>query len=341
MRSSELEAWAQGVVRQVLSRRRVEDSRIELKSRWPTDPPKAARQIAAHANASRGEHILWIIGVDEDAYTIVGADPDDMATWWNQVRAQFDGEAPQLSHLTFHEGSATLIALYMECLHTPYVVKNPLFGVSKGAMSHEVPWREGTTTRSARHADLIQILVPLARRPSIDVLKAEIACTIEMSGRSAEQPFVTKCKFVLYFVPTQPGRIVVPFHRCQATLRFDRENMDIPLNGIRLSPDRPLYVGSTRFGDTPPPPPKAHSLTIDSTPDELLIDGPGKATLYARCDIPSALELTEMCNVTLVLGIAGDSVPPIGLSIEVPRSDAESTETRIVWRSEMGVDNTG
>ena len=43
-----------------------EDDRVELKGEWPTDIPKAARRIAGHANASGGQSVLWVIGLDEE-----------------------------------------------------------------------------------------------------------------------------------------------------------------------------------------------------------------------------------------------------------------------------------
>jgi hypothetical protein len=51
----------------------VEDDLIEFKRTW-IKPHKAARRIAAHANAARGQDILWLIGVDPagDLVTVGG-----------------------------------------------------------------------------------------------------------------------------------------------------------------------------------------------------------------------------------------------------------------------------
>lgn len=64
MRQIEIEAWVLRVIEQVKRGQSNEDSRVELKARW-IEPEKAARQIAGHANAARGDKILWIIGLDE------------------------------------------------------------------------------------------------------------------------------------------------------------------------------------------------------------------------------------------------------------------------------------
>jgi hypothetical protein len=54
MRRAELEAWVLEVLERVEQGKPVEDSRVELKREWP-DPERAARRIAGHANAARGE----------------------------------------------------------------------------------------------------------------------------------------------------------------------------------------------------------------------------------------------------------------------------------------------
>jgi len=63
--SRRLEERVLSIVELVLNGRTVEDDRVELKAEWPEDHYKAARHIAGLANASRGEDVLWIVGLDE------------------------------------------------------------------------------------------------------------------------------------------------------------------------------------------------------------------------------------------------------------------------------------
>lgn len=84
MRNSEIERWSLDVIRRVEGQQPVEDSRVELKRAWPSDYPKTARRIAGHANAARGEPILWLIGVDETA-GVLGADYAEFSGWFSQV----------------------------------------------------------------------------------------------------------------------------------------------------------------------------------------------------------------------------------------------------------------
>nr|MDQ3373215.1 hypothetical protein [Acidobacteriota bacterium] len=88
MRISDIENWALTIVDSVKAKQPVEDTRVELKAKYPDDVKKAARRIAGHANAARGEHILWLIGVDEGAGTIPGASLTDLASWYSGVKAE-------------------------------------------------------------------------------------------------------------------------------------------------------------------------------------------------------------------------------------------------------------
>lgn len=66
MRSPEqVEAWVLSIVDRVRKKQRIEDDRVELKAEWP-EIAKAARRVAGHANASGGDSVLWIIGLNEE-----------------------------------------------------------------------------------------------------------------------------------------------------------------------------------------------------------------------------------------------------------------------------------
>jgi hypothetical protein len=84
MKATEIDAWALRVIDQVVSGKPNEDSRVELKADWPIDYSKAARRIAGHANAARGDPILWLIGVDQ-ATGVKKCTPMDPATWFAGV----------------------------------------------------------------------------------------------------------------------------------------------------------------------------------------------------------------------------------------------------------------
>jgi len=98
MRLNDIESWALNVIQRVESKQPVEDSRVELKSEWPKDHNKAARQIAGHANAAHGESILWLLGVDERE-GVTGVDYEEISNWKQSIEAKFEGLLPPLTHL--------------------------------------------------------------------------------------------------------------------------------------------------------------------------------------------------------------------------------------------------
>lgn len=97
MNSLQIESWALRVIDCVNASQSNEDFRVELKRELP-EPNKIARRIAGHANAARGEPILWLIGVDQKD-GVVGADDKDLANWYPAVKSQFDEIAPALTDL--------------------------------------------------------------------------------------------------------------------------------------------------------------------------------------------------------------------------------------------------
>lgn len=93
-------------------RKDTEDQRVELKAEWP-DPGKAARRIGGHANAARGDTILWLIGVDESR-GVVGTTAVDLASWYPQVDSWFDGPAPSVTPVVVPIDGTTIVALLFD-----------------------------------------------------------------------------------------------------------------------------------------------------------------------------------------------------------------------------------
>lgn len=158
MTSQEIEVWARKIVDTALSGQHTEDSGVELKSEW-IEPEKAARRLAAHANAAGGSPILWIVGVDETARTLTDAAPTERANWIAGIGSFFDGYPPTLLRdVNMIIQDKSVVALYFETEHgAPYVVKHATGG---SYPERVVPWREGTRTRAARRHELLRILVP-------------------------------------------------------------------------------------------------------------------------------------------------------------------------------------
>jgi hypothetical protein len=290
MNSRQIESWALRVINCVKSGQPNEDFLVELKREWIQEY-KAARRIAGHANAARGENILWLIGVDEEKGVdcVIGANAADIASWYPTVESFFNELAPRMIPLNIPVDDKTVVALLFETDRAPFIIKNQAYGSPGGGyIEFEVPWRENTATRSARRSDLIRLLAPLELLPEIEILDINLAVTI--GGKDSEGNYhsdVLLLNSELYIVPKNKERVIIPFHLC----RVDFEISGIPIfesNWISLNPPS----GNYKWG-------VAGSLTIQSTQHEIIINGPGKLSLKATAKIPSLPEDAKNCDVRI------------------------------------------
>ena len=270
MRPTQVEAWALSVVDNVLKGHPIEDSRVEAKANWPMDSNQAARRIAGHANAAAGEPILWLIGVDERGRSVTGADKKEMANWFPSVESQFNNQlAPSvICDLNVHYDDKTLVALLFETSRAPYVVKNQMFGKQDGgSVSLEVPWRHGTSIRSATRSDLIRLLLPLEQLPHVKTLGLHLRANI------ADTDALGWClDMKIYIVSRTKGKIVFPFHSCSASVDIGGNPRHVEFNKVLLEPFPRAVPG------------QSGSLTVHGSPTEIIVDGAGMAvfTGYGR-----------------------------------------------------------
>lgn len=284
MRSIQIEAWALEIIDQLHSKSRVEDSRVELKSEW-INPQKAARQLAGHSNAARGESILWLIGVDEEK-GVIGASHEELANWYNSVQTEFDGIAPLLLDLNIPVNGKTIVALYFDTDRAPYVIRNPSFGVEKGvAISHEVPWREGTKTRSATRSELLKILVPNIQLPDVDILSGKLVVSFD----NAAGTWNWRLTLRTYITPQIGMSCILPYHQSEASFEILNQ---LPLTNLTMIRLFPPY-NKHKVGSQSPFAQEPDSLTIGHTQDEAIIEGPGRLDITAQGS-------TEASSVNLV-----------------------------------------
>lgn len=271
MRPAQLEAWTLSIVDRVLADQPLEDSRVELKDRW-IDPVKAARRLAGHANAAYGDSILWIIGIDEKQ-GLTGATQNDLAQWLPQVYSEFESIVPTLiSDIVVPVQNTFVVALLFDTSRAPYIIYNPVRNQPGcGPVEREVPWREGTRVRSARREDLIRMLVPLLPIPKIEILSGS-ALLQDVSNQSLihdRSLWLWRIDFKLYVVPQNSDRVVIPVRQTTLELEFSNDTKLLFTN---------ISFRSTSFNETR----KIALFTINCTPDEALIDGPGALYLVVE-----------------------------------------------------------
>lgn len=285
----QVEAWALEVVDRVRRGEPIEDTRVELKAALG-EPEKLARRIAGHANASRGASILWLFGVDEES-GVVGCAKAEFTEWWAKVSRQFDELPPEPLDLVVPTEDGPVVAVLFETDRAPFVVRNPLYGKG-GSVELEVPWREGTATRTARRRDLIRLLAPITS--SIDVVVFGGFLSYGQKVPSGEGEW--HLSLDLYIDAPVGEVIVVPDHELVVDVAFDEWSMpmlDASLHG-RHGRGVSAVLGS-RYG-----PRQEAPEFIERGDGQAIITGPGKASLWAKGllepDEPTPL---ETCHATV------------------------------------------
>jgi hypothetical protein len=292
MKKQELEYKVLGILDRLKQKQPIEDSHVELKAQWISPHEKAARRIAGHANAARGEPILWVIGADEDQ-GVVGADDHELARWLPAVKSQFEGLlAPELLiNLAIPTRDQSVVALYFETDRAPYLVKNPNFGTPDGGpVAFEVPWREGNATRTARRPDLLKLLMPIQRVPIVEVLEAKVECV----SRPQEKTLTWSIAVELYLVPHGDRTVYLPHHRCDGWFDDLYSKQKVAFGSFALQP------GTTE------------EITRDNS--QLCVRGPGKVRATGQAQTPFR---TSGYPETLTVGIRCGVVDTEGHSIQV------------------------
>jgi hypothetical protein len=261
MKKREIHAWAAAVCDRVKSGVTNEDSQVEFKADWP-DPKRAARRIGAHANSMHSEPILWLVGVDEKNGVIGLSTSRDPGAWYEECRSVFDGVAPDLGGaVSFEYEGKQVAAIQFDTDAAPYVVKN---ASGQGPFQSEVPWRDGTLTRSAHQREILQILLPAQRLPVFEVLEA----TVWADGTGTNSSAEWKLEIIAFAEPATREPVTIPFHRMEVVIqRADNGENALTLD-VQMQP-----VAEYQLLDP---------ARIWATPSEAVLGCPGRVRIFAR-----------------------------------------------------------
>jgi hypothetical protein len=312
MRRREIDAWALRVIEQVENKQNNEDTLVELKTEWPSDPNRAARRLGGHANAARGEPVLWLIGVDEKAGKVVGAPYSEFANWYPSVEKEFDGIAPRCTPLNIAHPDGTVVALLVETDRAPYVVRNLVHGQPGGGpVLFEVPWRNGARTDSAKRADLIRLLTPVTKLPDVELLAAGLWVSLP-GGDKDHSVLHWRLDVYLFVTPRAESPVVIPAHRCESTLLpSEAEGYELPLSNYFFRCESPANV-------------ETKSAVTIVTPDVVLI----RATyVQSSHTLPLKSEVVRVRGKVRPIGADG----VIDWSCDLPRRSPERTEWVGIW----------
>jgi hypothetical protein len=214
MRTAEIQAWVQRFAERTRAGHQEEQSSVELKAGWER-PEDAALRIAGHANAARGEPVLWVIGLDPKG-NAVPTDHSELAHWWPNVQRHFDdGVAPSmLHHVVVPLDGGNVVALLFDTEAAPFVIK-----CSDGTT--RVPFREGLRVSGIRRRQLVQMLAPTVRVPSVELLYARFVAMGEVNRNGTQPSYGWRFVARLYVVPNG-GPVHFPAHRQHLRFKVGR-----------------------------------------------------------------------------------------------------------------------
>ncbi len=303
MRRQDVEVLADEVIRRVVEHRytKQEDHRVQLKREWPADPRKAARQIAGHANAARGEDIVWLIGVDEDG-SVQSVAEAEFANWWAQVRSHFDESAPTCRVYLRHWSNETIPVLHMETGAAPFVVKT-----GQSAPSREVPWMERGTDSASRR-ELLKILVPAVGAPEIEVLGGALPAS-EFQPLPGERKLRGNFNAHLYFCARATEPIFFACHHISVEAVFSGSGQQ---EVVAQASNCKLYAHASEIG------------RVRSSPHELEVSGSGKVELSGQ----------------IITDYAASTHPRVRMNIAL-RATVGDLVARVVVEGEIGQPDTG
>ncbi len=175
----------------------------------PESTAKAARQLAAQANAATPEPIVWIIGVDEKANNIHGASKKELSNWYSRVTKSFDGPSPMLSKsVILYEFGKPIVAVLFETDDAPYVVNLP------NSRDRVVPWREATGHRCASRAELLKLLQRRTLLPDIRIVEGSKKTAIVAHAKQCSKEWSMRLHMTLYLENRDSKRLILPAHDC-------------------------------------------------------------------------------------------------------------------------------
>jgi hypothetical protein len=317
-----LQGWAYEVVERVAKRLIVEDDLVEFKSAW-IEPHKAARRIAAQANAARGEDFLWLVGIDPrkaDPFVEIEAiDPD---AWLREVATYFiDNHLPECGCFQVSYNGKSVYAIAFGSSDFPFLISlkklNQKGGHPEGIAEAELPWRTGTGARSATRQQILSLLYRIPPLPDIEVLGAEFLPSESLLGTI---DFGIGFYVKLYVIPRSRDWVIVPLHRVQWVIQlpdgvghlfnesceFLAENDDVARRdhvslGRLLIPEE-FQRGYRVTGRTDP------NDAIEARVSELVIKGPGAVwfigNLPANWD--NVLQQVETVSGKILLSVGSE-----------------------------------
>jgi hypothetical protein len=169
----------------------------------------------------------------------------------------------------------SVLALHFTNDRAPYVVQSTMQGDDR----LEVPWRDGTRTRSASRDELLRVLVPQVSRPEFEVItgSAEIK---EYRGGENPPRWDWTIQLELYAIVDLDSHVVFPNRAVLATLSTNGEPTQ-ELGNARLIPPTE-WRGERVFEMSAYLAARSEIVTAHQGDQQAILTGPGPITASAQ-----------------------------------------------------------
>src|SRR4030095_14124197 len=218
----------------------------------------------------------------------------------------------------------TFVALLFTTDRAPFVVK------ATGDLL-EVPWREGTRTKSAKRSNLVRMLAPTTRLPSFEILTGSFM--VKKGTVGTTESLVCTAGMEIYVVPADDRRVVFPVHHAKLILELRPGGRPLGFVPVifRVAGGDRVIPGVTRT-----------SITIQVSASELIVDGPGSFRIGSSEGIITDLgDYASEGTLTAHLKPAG-SMATVVLTARLRQMDVDGTVASwFVWQDIPGLDSVG
>jgi hypothetical protein len=238
-----IDAWVADVVQKIGKLAFQEDDRVEVRPEWPTNHYESARTIAGLVNASGGQEVLLLIGIDpEKNPPFTGCNPSEPENWLPTVMKYFiGGAAPptyRLTQQTFEE--FTCAAIVFDSMDAPFLVKNPEHGISKGhVIDSEIPWRCGAGARSARRSEILSLMHRYSHRPHFELVRSQASLGPDPNGAGRSRLNII---LTIYAMSGNADPIILPRHRISWRVDYGKGFISVEEGAFRFNVFAPEAV---------------------------------------------------------------------------------------------------
>lgn len=295
---------------------------------WLGLPPaaKAGRELAAQANAARGQALLWLLrekpvrkGAQPAAGKSTAFTRPALEAWVQEMRMTFEGVPPQIEvlELVGPQGEPA-VAVHVETDRAPFVVyqRAPAGKKARAERHTEVLWQEADVVRPIRRAELVRLVTPLRDLPEFEILLGELSFYKNVNRNlDPRNAYHWSLDATVYVAPKDEKRWILPMRRAGVVLECGSPAFTSEARQVNLSADR-------------------DGTAVTETDSALLVHGVGQFYLFASgstsMEEPPLRAPMQLIFSLLPSGVTNAAVCAASLAVVPPKEDHQAGLWKLV-----------